>query len=434
MLKKNYFEKFDRYFLFYLIFLAFCSIVFLYSKHTVGNDTSISEWLINYQGGFTRRGIIGEISFHLADFFKISLRSVIFVFQTSVYLIYFCLIYLFFRKIKHNVITIFAIFTPIFLLYPVAEVEALGRKEVFLYIYFLGFLSFTNKSSNYKKYSNLYIIFVTPIICLIYEQIIHFFPFLVAIIVFQRKINNIYSFLNVCLLFLPSILIISYFFIQPLSEDNHLLMEKSLLNNFNEVCYMSCNLLNKNDLNKFGDLIKYIYGNNSNIEIITWIFRYLIIILIGFFPLYFLSIHSKIKEENIFSNFHLSNIFLLIFFLSLTIIPLYVFGGDWGRWTGMLITFSTLFYFYLYKFNYIILDHEGIKKKLKFFENKKKFTILIFIVFAFGWNQKTLMKGDVATNPLWKVPYNTSKIIFGFESFKLFQNSPIIIWHKKYIE
>ena len=73
-------------------------------------------------------------------------------------------------------------------------------------------------------------------------------------------------------------------------------------------------------------------------------------------------------------------------------------------------------------------------EKIKFFENKKKFTILIFIVFAFGWNQKTLMKGDVATNPLWKVPYNTSKKIFGFESLKLFQDSPIIIWHKKYIE
>ena len=434
MLKNNYFNKFDRYFLFYLIFLAFCSTVFLYEKHTVGNDTSISEWLINYQGGFTRRGIIGEICFYIADFFKISLRSVILIFQITAYLLYLYLIYLFFRKIKHNVITIFAIFTPIFLLYPVAEVEALGRKEVFLYIYFLGFLFLTDTNSNYKKYSNLYIIFITPIVCLIYEQIIHFFPFLVAIIIFQRKIKNIYSFLNVCLLFLPSILIICYFFIKPLSEDSHLLMEKSLLDNFSEVCYMSCNLLNKNDLNKFGDLIKYIYGGNSNIEIMTWIFRYSTIILIGFFPLYFLSIHSKIKEENIFSNFRLSNIFLLILFLSLTIIPLYIFGGDWGRWTGMLITFSTIFYFYLYKFNYIVLDLEGINKKLKFFKNKKKFTIFIFIVFAFGWNQKTLMKGDVATNPLWKVPYNTSKRIIGFESFKLFQESPVIIWHKKYIE
>ena len=434
MMNNNYFNKFDKYFLIYILFLAFCSTIFLYSKHTVGNDTSISEWLINYQGGFARRGLIGEICFHIADFFEISLRSVIFVFQTTFYLLYFYLILLFFKKIKHNVITIFAIFTPIFLLYPVAEVEALGRKEIFLYLYFLGFLLLSNPNSKYKKFSSLYIIFITPIICMIYEQIIHFFPFLVAIIVFQRKIKKIYSFINVCLLFLPSILIISYFFTYPLSNESHLIMEKSLLNNFNEKCYMSCNLINKNDLSKFGDLIKYIYGTNSKTEILTWIFRYFIIISIGFFPLYFISLHSSIKDENIFSHFKLSNIFLLIIFLSIPIIPLYVFGGDWGRWTGMLISFSTIFYFYLYKYDYITLDHESMYKKIKFFENKKKFSIFIFIIFAFGWNQKTLMRGDVATNPLWKVPYNTSKKIFGFQGLRLFQDSPILIWHKKYIE
>tara|TARA_Y100000389_G_scaffold203447_1_gene251883 strand:+ start:1495 stop:2799 length:1305 start_codon:yes stop_codon:yes gene_type:complete len=434
MLKNNYFRKFDKYFLIYLLILAFCATIFLYSKHTVGNDTSISEWLINYEGGFTRRGIIGEICFNLAQFFDVNLRYVIFLFQTFVYLIYLFSIYLLFSKIKNNIVTIFAIFTPIFLLYPVAEVEALGRKEIFLYIYFLSFLFLINPDSKYKKYSNIYIVFITPIVCLIYEQIIHFFPFIVASLVFQRQVKNLKSFFKICLLFVPSILVITYFFIFPLSNENHLIMEKSLLDNFNEVCYMSCNLLNKNDLNKFGDLIKYIYGGNSSFEIFTWIIRYLIIITVGFFPLYFLSFHSKIKNENIFSFFKLNNVFFLILFLSLPIMPLYIFGGDWGRWTGMLITFSTIFYFYLYKFDYITVDFEKITKKLKFFNNRKKIVIFFFIIFAFGWNQKTLMKGDVATNPLWKVPYNTSKKIFGFNSFKLFQDSPIIIWHKKYLE
>lgn len=434
MKKDNFFDNFDKYFFIYLLVLAFCSIVFLYSKHTVGNDTSVSEWLINYQGGFTRRGILGEISFHIASFFKTDLRFIIFLFQSFFYLFFLYLIFLLFKNVKNNIVTIFAIFTPIFLLYPVAEVEALGRKEVFLYIYYLCLLFLIRPNSNYEKFSSIYIIFITPIICLVYEQIIHFFPFIVATIVFQKQIKSFSSFLKVCSLFIPSLLIVAYFFKFPLSEENHLIMEKSLLDNFNEVCYMSCNLLNKNDLGRFGDLIKYIYGGNSKVEILTWIFRYAIIITVGFFPLYFLSFHSKIKDKNIFSYFKLSNIFFLIFFLSLTIVPLYIFGGDWGRWTGMLISFSTIFYFFLYKYNYIILDHEKMFEKLNFFRNKKKFVIFIFIIFAFGWNQKTLMKGDVATNPLWKVPYNTSKKIFGFQSFKLFQDSPIIILHKKIFE
>ena len=44
------------------------------------------------------------------------------------------------------------------------------------------------------------------------------------------------------------------------------------------------------------------------------------------------------------------------------------------------------------------------------------------------------MTGDVATNPLWKIPYNASKILFGFENFRILQESPISKWHKKYLE
>ena len=57
------FKEFNKYFFIYLIILAFCAIVQLYFKHTVGNDSTISEWIINYQGGLTRRGFLGEICF-----------------------------------------------------------------------------------------------------------------------------------------------------------------------------------------------------------------------------------------------------------------------------------------------------------------------------------------------------------------------------------
>ena len=123
-----------------------------------------------------------------------------------------------------------------------------------------------------------------------------------------------------------------------------------------------------------------------------------------------------------------------MFFLYLPIVILFTIGSDWGRWIGMLISFTTYFYFFLYKNNYINVDFESMSKKLIFFKNKKKFIIIIFIIFAFGWNQKTQRSGDIATNPLWKVPYNTSKKIFGWDSFRLFENSVFSIWHQKYIE
>jgi len=437
MNNNNYFRSyinFNKYLLLYLSILGFFSIIYLYSKHTVGNDSTISEWLINYQGGLTRRGFIGEICFHIAKIFNSNLRLVIFLFQSTFYLIFLILTFNFFKKIKNNIITTFAIFTPIFLLYPVAEIEVLARKEIFMYIYFLCFVFLCDPKSKNEKYINTYIFLITPIICLIYEEIVLFFPFVVACIVFQKKITTFKSFFNLCLLFTPSLAIVIYFFTFPMTADNYQLMKESLLLNFNEQCYMSCRLLVVNDISKFDVVLKFIYGKASSGEITIWIIRYFLIFLIGFFPLLLISSHSKIKNKNIFSYLKLTNILFLMLFLYLPIIPLFIFGGDWGRWIGMLISFSTFFYFFLYKFDHIEVDFKTLSEKLSFFRYRRKFVIIIFIIFAFGWNQKTAMSGDIATNPLWKVPYNASKRIFGWQNFRILQDHPLSIWHKKIIE
>jgi len=55
---KSY-ENFNYYFKIYLSCLLFFGIFWLHNKHVIGNDSSMSEYLINYQGGFTRRGLLG---------------------------------------------------------------------------------------------------------------------------------------------------------------------------------------------------------------------------------------------------------------------------------------------------------------------------------------------------------------------------------------
>ena len=79
-MKKN----FNNYLGFYLITLLFFSYFFLFVKHEVGNDSTISEWLINYEGGFTKRGLIGQIAIELARFFETNLRWMIFLLQSFI--------------------------------------------------------------------------------------------------------------------------------------------------------------------------------------------------------------------------------------------------------------------------------------------------------------------------------------------------------------
>ena len=132
-------KKFNDIFLFFVSFIFLITIFNLYQKHLVTNDSTISEWLINYQGGFTRRGLIGEICFIIADFFDLKLRFVIFIFQSIVSLIYILLIYQFIKDLPKNILTVIAIFSPLFLLYPIAEIEVLARKEIFIFIGFIFF-------------------------------------------------------------------------------------------------------------------------------------------------------------------------------------------------------------------------------------------------------------------------------------------------------
>ena len=90
-------KNFKTYFRFYLISLFF-SIIFLIEKHDGGSDSTISEWLINYSGGFTKRGIIGQISIFISNLLSIGLRDAILIFQITIIGIYYFLIFNFIKN------------------------------------------------------------------------------------------------------------------------------------------------------------------------------------------------------------------------------------------------------------------------------------------------------------------------------------------------
>ena len=166
-------KKFNKYFIYYLSLLFFFSIVYLFQKHTVGNDSTISEWLINYQGGFTKRGLIGQLSIFLADFLKLDLRQSILGFQIFIIGLYFISLFIFFRNVKLNKIILLSIFTPIFILYPIAEIEVLARKEVFIFLIFIFYVQL-----NSELFQNLFKLIFLPISILIWEPVIFYFLFL----------------------------------------------------------------------------------------------------------------------------------------------------------------------------------------------------------------------------------------------------------------
>ena len=104
--------------LFYILLIGFLSIFYLISVNTGATYNAMSEWVINYQGGFVRRGLIGELIYQISIFLDLNLRFCFLVLQSFLYLVYYFLIYRLFKDIKSHYLIILAIFSPIFLVFP----------------------------------------------------------------------------------------------------------------------------------------------------------------------------------------------------------------------------------------------------------------------------------------------------------------------------
>ena len=407
------YKNIGNYLKIYIIYLSFFAVFYLFFKHTVLNDSSISEWLINYHGGFTRRGLSGEFVIIISDFFDLKLRFLIFLFQSFLHLLYLYLIFIYFRDIKLNIIQIFALFSPIFLLYPVAEIEVLGRKEIILFSFYVLSMIFCQKNYS-KNYVNYTTFFFLPLICLIWEQVILFAPYILVLVIFKNQFKTFKkTFINSFIIFLPTILAITFIFLNPLSQEGHKEMCDTLLSKFGESCYMSANLLVTNT----------VYFNTWNqheaANLINYL-RYLGIFIVGFLPLHYLLFKSRFSSKSNYININFK-LGILFFILYLPSIIIFMFAWDWGRWINILYSFSILLYFYLYKNGHIIFKNESLPKILIYINSKKLLLIPIFIIFAFGWHPKATLSEDIGSLPGYRIPYKATKFI---DTIKIrFQNN-----------
>ena len=97
---------------FYLIYIILG--VYVYSLLQINEFPQkyvFTEWLINYQGGFIRRGLLGELIFNLSTALNLEIKYLILIVQLLFYKIYFIFYYFLFSKIKINFFWILIIFS-----------------------------------------------------------------------------------------------------------------------------------------------------------------------------------------------------------------------------------------------------------------------------------------------------------------------------------
>ena len=345
-----------------------------------------SDWLINYEAGFIRRGLLGHINYKISLITKIDLKYIIFFFQVLGYVLYLGIIYKFFHKLKLNFFWLLIVFSTISFLYPISEIEALGRKDIYILLCFLIFI-FINPVNLNRLIFTFLIVFT--ISCLIHEISFFYLPYYLLIIYFK-----------------------SYFLFKEKINIKHILLIVSFIL---FLIYLNLFISNQANVNE----IIYSYGNlnfilNENIGAFSWllksidehfifiinnisfksILRFLYILLINVWVIIFF---IKLKNKIIFfsKEFQIISIF---FFLTLLSFPIYLLIYDWGR--IIYLTFNFMLILIINFQNQGLIDTKHLKKKIKQLSFKTK--SLIFFLVCILYAPKLLMDDDLSGIPLFK--------------------------------
>lgn len=367
----------------------------MYQKHNIYVDWNISEWLVNYQGGFTRRGLLGESALLISNLFNTSIRKVILLFQIISVGLYLILTFYLLKSIKKNYLLVFAIFSPVFLLYPIAELESLARKEIFLIISFIGLIHICS-CKKLEKFKYFYYLIIVPILILIWEGIVFYIQFFVLVLIFKDLNKRQLSFFKLIIINIPSLIALYYVVSKKLSPEEINIMCQTV----NE-CYGAMYYLNNNLSDNISEVL-------TKIELTSFI-RYSLIIFFGFLPLTVLIFISRLNQ---FKNQSPSNLYFLFIKMLFSSTLIYIIAIDWGRWVNISYTLSLFTFIYLLKNKYIKISKNKLNKVNHKINNHKNLLLFLFLLFAFCWNQKILINDKIGSFPLYRAIHKVYKINF----------------------
>ncbi len=383
-------NQFNKIFFIYVIFLIFSSIYLLSKTYLSPTNNSMAEWAINYSGGFGRRGFFGEIFTHISIFFDVSYRKVILVFLFLVFILYYFLVYFFVISVNLNKWIIISILSPLFLIFPIAELEALGRKDILiplsfiLYIYLIEKLNFT--------VSILYLVFIYSILLLTHEVSMFYIPFFYLVLISKYEKLELKKVITIILISFLFLLIFYLLSKSIHSEQQFKLLCENLKEKLNENCGLGAFMLKRTLSANFAEMKSF---NFQHIP------HNLIIFLLGYIFLIFLYINSKFKNNNILSKFMGFKLWGLLLFLP-TLIP-FIIAVDWGRWYNLSYSMLLLYFLYNFKNKIILFEESNLLKKLNliFFSSRNKYLIFIF-VFCLTWNPKAVYHEDIGSIPIYR--------------------------------
>lgn len=325
--------------------------------------TQYTDWLINYQAGFVRRGFVGEVFYQISDLLNLRLDILILVFIIFLYFSFYLNFYKIIRNIDIKIIDLFIILSPLSFFYTAFEQKASGRKEIVFFYLLSFFILFVKKISPIKQIAVITIF--TAITTLTHSGLIFYNIYFLLLFVC----------LNYQLGFKKNIILLS-----PVFFSNLVIL---FLISFNST-------FDQSDLNLMCQSIEEYLpncGNGDYINTLTWglhnnfegnkklwfSINYFIFYLFNFIFCFgfFLYSSNKSKIKN------LNYIYTIIICL-IPSLPLYFIGADYGRYLHISYISSILIYYFLLRENIVYRENIAI--------NFRKIIIIPLLFFySFTW-------------------------------------------------
>tara|TARA_Y100000992_G_scaffold302336_1_gene276114 strand:- start:381 stop:1529 length:1149 start_codon:yes stop_codon:yes gene_type:complete len=340
MIKKKLRSNFLFLFLGILYFPLFKYYIFL--NNNKGHSFLTSDWLINYNYGFVKRGLAGTIFFNITNDPDLML-DIISISLITIYLLIFYFLNKTFNIQKQNFITVVLIFSPAAFLFPIYDSQGAFRKEI-IGILTLFIVTSQIKNKNYRPYLLLGSFIYT---FAIFSHSVNVF-FLTTILFIIYKFYESKSIYDYSIFIIPTIFYFFMYILFSVSESELYFIRDNICNDLRDI-----NLFNLCGHGSFDYLVwdvnaNYVISQNFIInERRSEHYTYILLFLISLIPYFF---DRKIKT------FYFP--FILI---GISFIPLFVLAIDWGRWIYIMSICFLSIYLLIekdriqYKFSYILL-------------------------------------------------------------------------------
>ncbi|MHB8422230.1 MAG: hypothetical protein ACYC9S_10960 [Leptospirales bacterium] len=355
------------YFVILLVFIA------IGGWHQIGfhEGFNIGDWLINYQGGFVRRGFAGEILYLLARVTHLSPAILLLGLQDVLFSLYFYFSYRVLQTKTDLVKYVILIFSPFLFTFAINSQAGGYRKEI-IYFAILAVITYAQQTYNPQKFQRtfLWILFLYPMVILTDELGLVILPLMIAVYWNKVRPSSSRIILYLSLLLLENAAIfLAVIFRHRVSIDQVNTIIKSLI----QTGY---------DPNGTGGAIGALHSTTlanmkDTFHSIVYA-NYFLTYPIAFFlcSIAYLPLGKEIKE--VFRN----RILLLGYAGSLIILlPVFIIANDWGRWFYILLV--ELFMLIL-----IIDDkkRENLGNLQKVYSVKSIVVLTLFLVFyAIFW-------------------------------------------------